>query len=471
MNSTKSEATYTEEGQALAYSNITCQQLIELFSTCFGPNGSYKALVTNELELTRNGHMLCKGIKFSHPTSIIITRAGRAIYERVGDGVKTFILLTSFIFTEAFEQYMDGSKIPHIVKDLNDCVEAINVYLKNNLLPLDDANLQLLINSQVNNTNITEIIMKVIKHTNDLSLVEIMRIETDENKFIPGLVLDHGIRHSLMPSLVENCAILVTNMSLEYEQPEVNAEFVYSSIEKRENFARVEKATIEEKALKFVELAKSLGDKKLVIFNEKGIDLTALEILAKKGILALRRCKRRNLERLVNMCGGKIITQQEQINKDNLGFCKQVKVKKIADEQFTFVEGVPLKGACTILIKDNIEFDRTRETFKGALRAVMLAIKERCCIRGGKHLFVELHKYFKSQNKNTGQLVLTKAFEKICKILIKNEGKPAHEEFVKITNEGSDMVIDNVSVLGNVLTNGIFTAVSILLCDEIITNK
>lgn len=41
-----------------------------------------------------------------------------------------------------------------------------------------------------------------------------------------------------------------------------------------------------------------------VVINQKGIDPGSLDLLAKEGILALRRAKRRNMERLVEACGG-----------------------------------------------------------------------------------------------------------------------------------------------------------------------
>lgn len=41
-----------------------------------------------------------------------------------------------------------------------------------------------------------------------------------------------------------------------------------------------------------------------MIINEKGIDPICLEMFAKAGIIALRRAKRRNMERIVLACGG-----------------------------------------------------------------------------------------------------------------------------------------------------------------------
>lgn len=42
----------------------------------------------------------------------------------------------------------------------------------------------------------------------------------------------------------------------------------------------------------------------LVLINQKGIDPLALDMLAKEGIIALRRAKKRNMERLTLACGG-----------------------------------------------------------------------------------------------------------------------------------------------------------------------
>ena len=41
-----------------------------------------------------------------------------------------------------------------------------------------------------------------------------------------------------------------------------------------------------------------------MLINQKGIDPGSLDLLAKEGILALRRAKRRNMERLTLACGG-----------------------------------------------------------------------------------------------------------------------------------------------------------------------
>ena len=46
------------------------------------------------------------------------------------------------------------------------------------------------------------------------------------------------------------------------------------------------------------------SSKGFVVINQKGIDPMSLDLLAREGILALRRAKRRNMERLSLACGG-----------------------------------------------------------------------------------------------------------------------------------------------------------------------
>merc|ERR1712083_894391 len=110
---------------------------------------------------------------------------------------------------------------------------------------------------------------------------------------VRGLVLDHGGRHPDMPKRLENCFILTCNVSLEYEKTEVNSGFFYKSAEDREKLVAAER-----------KVCTAENKKTFVVINQKGVDPMSLDALAKEGIMALRRAKRRNMERLVLACGG-----------------------------------------------------------------------------------------------------------------------------------------------------------------------
>ena len=68
-------------------------------------------------------------------------------------------------------------------------------------------------------------------------------------------------------------------------------------------------------------------------------------------IIALRRAKRRNMERLVLACGGEAINSVDALPEDCLGWAGLVYEHVVGEEKYTFVENVKNPHSCTILIK------------------------------------------------------------------------------------------------------------------------
>lgn len=68
-------------------------------------------------------------------------------------------------------------------------------------------------------------------------------------------------------------------------------------------------------------------------------------------IIALRRAKRRNMERLVLACGGEAVDSVDDLTEDCLGWAGLVHEHVLGEEKYTFVENVKNPRSCTILIK------------------------------------------------------------------------------------------------------------------------
>lgn len=84
-----------------------------------------------------------------------------------------------------------------------------------------------------------------------------------------------------------------------------------------------ERYFIDQRVAKIIELKKKLcdgTDKSFVIINQKGIDPPSLDMLAKENIIALRRAKRRNMERLALACGGTAMNAVEDLKEEHLGY-------------------------------------------------------------------------------------------------------------------------------------------------------
>ena len=178
----------------------------------------------------------------------------------------------------------------------------------------------------------------------DLFMIEIMKMQhrtASDTSLIRGLALDHGARHPDMPKRVENAFILTLNVSLEYEKSEVNSGFYYSSADQREKLVESERRFVDEKLRKIVDLKKEVcgndPKKGFVIINQKGIDPLSLDVLVKNGIFALRRAKRRNMERLQLVCGGMAQNSVDDLTPDVLGWAGQVYEHQLGEEKYTFI--------------------------------------------------------------------------------------------------------------------------------------
>lgn len=80
----------------------------------------------------------------------------------------------------------------------------------------------------------------------------------------------------------------------------------------------------------------------------------SLDILAKNGILGLRRAKRRNMERLQLICGGVAQNSVDDLTPDILGYAGLVYEHTLGEDKFTFVEEVKDPKSVTLLIKGKV---------------------------------------------------------------------------------------------------------------------
>merc|ERR1719201_1098974 len=147
-----------------------------------------------------------------------------------------------------------------------------------------------------------------------------------DSRLVKGLVMDHGGRHPGMPKKLSKVRILTLNYDLEYQKSEVNSGFYYNSAEQRQAMVDAERKWVDDRTQLILDLKKKAcaPDETFVIINQKGIDPLALDMLAREGILALRRAKRRNMERIVLACGGEAINSLEALAPECLGYAEEV---------------------------------------------------------------------------------------------------------------------------------------------------
>lgn len=221
-------------------------------------------------------------------------------------------------------------------------------------------------------------------------MIEIMHMVhrlSSDTQLVKGLVLDHGARHPDMPKKLRNCHILTCNVSLEYEKTEVNSQFFFSNAGDRDKMAKSERKFTDERCRKIIELKEKVtegNNTSFVIINEKGIDPICLEMFANAGIIALRRAKRRNMERIVLACGGEAVNSVEELKPEHLGYADLVEEHVLGEEKYTFISGVKNPKSCTILIKGPNEhtISQIKEATRDGLRAVKNVYDDKAVVPG-----------------------------------------------------------------------------------------
>ncbi|GJV79161.1 T-complex protein 1 subunit zeta 1, partial [Tanacetum coccineum] len=275
----------------------------------------------------------------------------------------------------------------------------------------------------------------------DLFMVEIMHMRHKfdvDTRLVEGLVLDHGSRHPDMKRRAENC-------------------FFYSNAEQREAMVVAERRSVDERVRKIIALKNKVcegTEDNFVIINQKGIDPPSLDLLARAGIVALRRAKRRNMERLVMACGGEAVNSVEDLTPDCLGWAGLVYEHVLGEEKYTFVENVKHPNSCTILIKgpNDHTIAQIKDAVRDGLRAVKNTIEDEAVVRGAGAFEVAARQYLVNDVKKT----VKGSWPGII------SGLGSQDVIISLTGEH-----DNGNVVGLIYTEPVIAS-QLLLVDEVI---
>eukprot|EP01059_Diplonema_ambulator_P014025 TRINITY_DN24816_c0_g1_i4.p1 TRINITY_DN24816_c0_g1~~TRINITY_DN24816_c0_g1_i4.p1 ORF type:complete len:548 (+),score=187.52 TRINITY_DN24816_c0_g1_i4:90-1646(+) len=384
--------------------------LMNVLRTNLGPMGTMKMLVggAGQIKMTKDGSVLLGEMQIQHPTAALIARAATAMDDETGDGTTSTVIMIGEALAHADELMAEGIHPRTIAEGFDKAATEAIKFLDTRKLPLTPENEREMLDTIAKSSLSTKIQAELVDNLAaglvdailtirkpdeqiDLHMVEVMHMKHklgSETQFIPGLVLDHGGRHPEMPKYIENCYILACNVSLEYEKSELNSGFYYKTAEQKEKMANAERKTVDDRCHAIVELKNKIcpegSDKHLVVINQKGIDPLSLDILARNGILGLRRAKRRNMERIALCCGGECVNHFDDLNESVLGYAGKVHEHVLGEEKYTFIEDPKTPMSGTILIKGPNEHTiaQIKEAVRDGLRAVRNAIEDGCVVAG-----------------------------------------------------------------------------------------
>jgi chaperonin GroEL (HSP60 family) len=185
--------------------------------------------------------------------------------------------------------------------------------------------------------------------------------------------------HPGMPKRVEKARIALLDTALEIQKTEFDAKINIETPEQMETFLKEEENMLRDLVDKIAKTGANL------LICQKGIDDMVQHFLARKGISAIRRAKKSDMEKLGRATGGKVVTSLEDITKKDIGYAELVEERKIGDDKMTFIEGCKNPRSVAILIRGGTEriVDEAERSIHDALCVVRDVVQEPKIVAGG----------------------------------------------------------------------------------------
>ncbi len=413
--------------------------------TTLGPRGMDKMLVDTigDVVITNDGVTILKEMDIEHPAAKMMVEIAKTQDDEVGDGTTTAVVIAGELLKRA-EDLLDQDVHPTVIAHgfrmaadksheiLNDIAVAVKPDDIEMLRKIADTAMTGK-GAEAAKEKLTELVVKavmMVADTDGTVDTDFVKVEkkvggsVEDSDIIEGMVIDKERVHPAMPRKVENAKILLLNAPVEFKKTEVDAEISITSPDQLQMFLDEEERMIKSIVDKIVASGAN------VLFCQKGIDDIAQHYLAKAGILAVRRVKKSDMEKLARACGASIVSSIDAIAPEELGKAGVVEERKISGEEMIFVTECENPKAVSIIIRGGTEHvvDELNRALDDALRVVSVTVEDKKFVAGGGAPEIELSLRLRDYAASVGgraQLAIesfANALEIIPRTLAENAG-------------------------------------------------
>ncbi len=449
------EGTERRRGRDAQSNNITAGKVIaEAVRSTLGPKGMDKMLVDTlgDVVITNDGATILDEMDVEHPAAKMMVEVAKAQDDEVGDGTTTAVVLAGELLKRA-EELMDQHIHPTVIVQGFRRAEERSLEILDEIAvkvdPDDEDVLKKIALTAMSGKaaegaadHLADLAVKAVRqvvtkrktrkgeeagYQFDIDYVKIEKKEggtIGDSELIRGILVDKERVHPGMPKRVKDAKIAVLSCALEVKDTETDAKIHISDPSMLQSFLDQEEQMLKEMVDKIVESGAN------VVMCQKGIDDIAQHYLAKAGILAARRVKKSDIEKLSRATGATIVTNIQELSSDDLGYAGLVEERKVAGDDMIFIEDCKDPKAVTILIRGGTEhvIDETERAMHDAVSVVGVVAEDPRIVYGGgaceTALAMRLDEYAKSVGGREGLAVegYADAVKSIPRTLAENAG-------------------------------------------------
>lgn len=406
------EGTKRDKGKDAQFNNIQAAMAISnSVKSSLGPRGMDKMLVDSvgDVVITNDGVTILKEMDVQHPAAKMLVEVAKTQDAEVGDGTTTSVILAGELLKKATD-LIDANVHPTIItagyRLANEKAQEVlkNVSMK---VSIDDDELLKLIaqtamiSKQVNSSKeyFANMVVDAVKtvvdkdkegnYTVDLKNIQTVKkagAKMEESYIVKGLIIDKEPVQPNMPKVVNDAKIALIDAPFEVKKTEIDAKIQITDPNQLSQFIAEEEKMLKDMVMK----VKASGAN--VVFCQKGIDDLAQHFFAKEGIYACRRVKKSDMERLGRSTGANIINKIAEIDASDLGYAQTVELKKVEEEEMTFITGVKEPRTVSVLVRGgtNHVADEVERSLVDAWSVVKVAIEDGMMVTGGGSTAMEI---------------------------------------------------------------------------------
>jgi thermosome len=478
------EGTSRSRGKEAQRNNIMAARVIgEVLKTTLGPRGMDKMLIDSlgDITITNDGAAILDEIDVEHPAAKMMVEIAKTQDDMVGDGTTTAVVLASELLKKA-EELLDQNIHPTIlVSGYRKAAQKAIEIIGKTAMPVNIEDRKTLLKVALTSMSskavgaarehLAEIAIDAVKQITeqrgDKKIADIDNIQLVkktgksllETQLVSGIIIDKEVVHSGMLKKKENAKIALLDSALEIEKTEISAEI-------RIRDPTQMKAFLDQETNMMQEMAKKIKASKAdVVFCQKGIDDMVQHFLAKEGIIAARRIKESDMEKLARATGGRITSDLDDLTAKDLGQAGLVEERKIGDDKMIFVEKCKDPHSVAILIRAGLErmVDEAERAMTDSLSVVSDVIENSKIVAGGGAVEVEVAKELRRYATKVGgreQLAVeafADAVEVIPRTLAENAGLEPIDIIVELrsAHEKEDGKHKGVNVFTGKLQNSL----------------
>jgi thermosome len=405
------EGTKRDRGKDAQFNNIQAARAIaDAVRSTLGPRGMDKMLVDSmgDVTITNDGVTILKEIDVDHPAAKMLVEVAKTQDEQCGDGTTTAVVLAGELLKKSVD-LVDANVHPTIITNgyRLAAIKALEVMdsVAMDVGPNDRETLVKIAQTAMMSKQVVgskelmgdisvDAVRRVAEKVSGKYVVDMDNIQVvkktggsmDDTTLIEGIIVDKEPVHPAMPRRIEKAKIALLDAALEIKKTETDAKIEITDPMQMQAFLDEEEKYLR----KMVETVKASGAN--AVFCQKGIDDLVQHFLAKEKIYAARRVKKSDMEKLAKATGAQLITKIDELNAEDLGKAALLEVKKIQDEEMTFVTGCKNPKALSILIRAGTQHvvDEIERSLDDAMSVVSVAIEEGRMLTGGGSTAVEL---------------------------------------------------------------------------------